>query len=289
MTALPPMWGIPLRHHWSVIPLHPRDKRPALASWRAYQNTHADPAEVERWAARGNNAGIVTGAISGLLVLDLDNATAIAEVERRGLPKTVTASTAKGQHHYFAHPGGNVKNRVGILPGIDIRADGGFVVAPGSIHPSGIRYQWMASPDDIPLTLPPAWLLDLLNMPCPVSPPSRPQAAHRAHSVSITGECSPYGLAALRRESDAIRRAQNGTQELTLNLAALRIGALVAGGELSRSTARVELIRAGMGMPNHDGGNLWTLDAITTKVDRALTDGSSRPRCAPEPMVARHG
>ena len=142
MTALPDMWATPLRHHWSVIPLHPREKRPALKSWRAYQNTHASFAEVERWAVRGNNAGIVTGAISGLLVLDLDNAAAIAEVEVMGLPETVTVSTAKGRHHYFAHPGGTVKNRAGILPGIDIRGDGGFVVAPGSIQPTPLFQSW---------------------------------------------------------------------------------------------------------------------------------------------------
>ena len=286
--TLPDMWEILGRHGWSSIPVRQRDKRPALKRWRAYQSAHASNADVERWAARGYNAGIVTGAISGLLVLDLDNAAAIAEAERLGLPETVTASTAKGRHHYFAHPGGWIKNRAGILPGIDIRADGGFVVAPGSIHPSGIRYTWIASPDDTPLSAPPTWLMDLLTVPCPAPPSVGPQEAHRARSLPVSRECSPYARAALQRESDAIRKAQNGAQELTLNNAALRIGALVAGGELTRSIARVELIRAGMCMPNHDVGSLWTLEAITAKVDRALTDGACRPRCAPEPTVARH-
>jgi hypothetical protein len=289
MTALPEIWGLPLRMGWSVIPLRPRDKVPALASWRKHQTNHADPVDVEQWAVRGCNIGIVTGTISGLLVLDLDSTSAITEAGHRGLPQTVIASTAKGRHHYFRHPGGNVKNRAGILPGIDIRADGGFVVGPGSIHPSGIRYQWVASPNDTALALPPAWLMDLLTAPRPASPPHHPQEARTARSKPPAGDGSPYGRAALWRESDGIRRAFNGMQEVTLNCAALRIGALVAGGELSRSTARVELIRAGMCMPNFNAGDMWTLEAITAKVDRALTDGSSRPRYAPEPMVARHG
>ena len=162
------------------------------------------------------------------------------------------------------------------------------MVAPGSIHPSGVPYTWIASPDDTPLSAPPTWLIDLLTVSRPAPPPVGPQEAHTARFLPIAGECSPYGRAALQRESDAIRRAQNGAQELTLNNAGLRIGALVAGGELTRSIARVELIRAGMCMPNHDGGSLWTLEAITAKVDRALTDGACRPRCAPEPTVARH-
>lgn len=289
MNELPEMWALPIRMGWSVIPLRPRDKVPALASWREHQTKHANPVDVERWAVRGCNIGIVTGTISGLLVLDLDSAHAIAEAERRGLAQTVIASTAKGRHHYFRHPGGKVKNRAGILPGVDIRADGGFVVAPGSIHPSGIRYQWHASPDEVPLATPPAWLIDLMVDPCPVSPSNRPQEAHRARSMPMTGDCTAYGRAALQRESDGIRRAFNGMQETTLNCAALRIGALVAGGELSLSSARVELIRAGMCMSNFNGGSLWTLEAIIAKVDRALADGSSRPRCAPEPMEAGHG
>jgi putative DNA primase/helicase len=280
MIALPKPWALPIRMGWSVIPLHPRDKKPALPSWKAYQAKHASAAEVERWATNGNNIGIVTGSISGLLVLDLDNANAIAEAERLGLPATVTASTAKGRHHYFRHPGGKVKNRAGIIPGADIRADGGFVVAPGSIHPSGVLYEWIISPDESQLAEAPTWLIELLAAPAPRMPPHRPQEARSTRWIPAAGDCSPYGLAALHRESDAIRRAYNGEQEMTLNTAALRIGALVAGNELSESTARLNLIRAGMCMANYDGGNLWTLEAITAKVDRALADGAARPRSA---------
>ena len=53
--------------------------------------------------------------------------------------------------------------------------------------------------------------------------------------------------------------------------------------------ARMELVRAGMCMANHDPRNLWTLEAIVAKVERALADGAAHPRTAPEPREAVHG
>lgn len=290
MIALPEMWNLPLRMGWSVIPLRARNKLPAVR-WTAYQQRRADCSTVTRWAALGGNVGIVTGRVSGLLVLDLDNAAAIADAKARGIPDTVTATTAKGMHCYFAHPGGTIGNRAGIFPGADIRGDGGYVVAPGSIHPTGALYTWCEPPDGTALAPPPAWLTDALSAPAPVEPPKRPLEAHTARFRAFTGDCTPYGRAALDRESEAIRRAVQGAQETTLNNAALKIGALVAGKELTLPLARVELVRAGMCMPNHDPRNLWTLDGVVAKVDRALADGADRPRSAParEPMEAGHG
>lgn len=286
--TLSAMWELPLRMGWSVIPLHARDKHPAIR-WAAYQHRAADRDTVARWATQGGNAGIVTGVLSGLLVLDLDNDSAIAEAEARGIPATVTVATAKGRHCYFAHPGGTVGNRAGIFPGADVRGDGGYVVAPGSIHPTGAIYTWIMAPDGTPLVAPPAWLVDLLKPTAPIEPPTRAPGTHTARSRALAGDCTPYGRAALWRESEAIRRAVRGAQETTLNNAALKIGALVAGKEVSLPFARVELVRAGMGMPNHDPSRLWTLPAIAAKVDRALADGAMHPRSAPEPMGAHHG
>ncbi len=287
--TLPEMWAAPLRMGWSVIPLRQRDKRPAIAAWAEYQRQSPSRELVNIWAARGFNVGIVTGRVSGLLVLDLDSQVALMDAERLGLPDTVAASTAKGRHCYFQHPGGKVKNRAGLFPGADIRGDGGFVVGPGSIHPSGRPYEWIASPLDSPLAAPPRWLLDALAPPAAPLPPQRPQATCSAPIAHDEGDCTPYGHAALQRESEAIRRALNGLQETTLNNAALKIGALVAGGEISRTAARTELVRAGMCMANHDPRNLWTLEAITAKVERALADGAAHPRTAPEMGVAAHG
>src|SRR5690606_37887295 len=111
-----------------------------LGRWKPFQQVRASDETIAQWAGRESNIGIVTGAVSGLLVLDLDNADAVGEAERRGIPDTVAVKTANGLHYFFAHPGGTIGNRAGIFPGADIRGDGGYVVAPGSIHPSGTPY-----------------------------------------------------------------------------------------------------------------------------------------------------
>lgn len=156
---------------WSVIPVRPGGKRP-LIPWGAHQRRCADEAEVRRWFRRwpGANVGIVTGVISSLAVLDVDarhgGAPSLAELERAHapMPPTVAAATGGGGSHlYFAHPGGLLHSQVGLAPGIDLRADGGFVVAPPSIHPSGRRYEWSRSPDRTPLAPMPPWLLRLVR------------------------------------------------------------------------------------------------------------------------------
>lgn len=149
---------------WSVIPLG-RDKRP-LIRWEAYQHRTPTPEELADWRRRyrGANIGIVTGAVSGLVVLDEDGPDAQESLRGRVLPPTPTARTGKGYHRYFRHPGRPVPNAVRILPGLDVRGDGGYVMAPPSVHPSGRRYEWVdgLSPWDVPPAPLPEWLLALL-------------------------------------------------------------------------------------------------------------------------------
>jgi hypothetical protein len=120
-----------------------------------------------RW--RDSNIGIATGG--GLLGLDVDprhgGDASLAELERQHgpLPETPRVLTGGGGVHlYFAvnHP---IGNRTGLASGIDLRGDGGFVVAPPSLHASGRRYAWElgASPDDVPLAPLPVWLLERLR------------------------------------------------------------------------------------------------------------------------------
>ena len=155
---------------WSVVPIRPRDKRP-FARWRAYQARIATRAEIEAWY-RGHadaGVGIVTGSISGLVVLDIDPAhggdesLVALEHDHGPLPETVEAITGSGGRHiYFRHPGGLVPNRAGFAPGLDLRGDGRLVVAPPSVHPSGRRYCWEVShdPDEVALAEMPPWLSD---------------------------------------------------------------------------------------------------------------------------------
>jgi hypothetical protein len=176
MSAHPSLLVEALRYagyHWSVIPMRAHDKRP-LIKWQQYQQQRATEAEITDWYQRWPeaNVAIVTGAISGLLVLDIDprhsgdDSLAQWENEHGPLPRTVEArSGGGGRHLYFRHPGGVIHNRVGLAPGIDLRGDGGCIVAPPSIHSSGKPYTWLAGhePGNISLAELPHWLLSLLQ------------------------------------------------------------------------------------------------------------------------------
>lgn len=167
-----------LARGWSPIPLVPRGKRPLIA-WEPYQHRPPLPSEVARWWARWPeaNLGIVTGSVSGLIVLDVDPekggraSLAALEAEHGRLPATVEVATGGGGRHcYFRHPGGRVACAVGLRPGLDLRGDGGYVVAPPSIHPSGRPYVTVSAPTAEPAPAP-GWLLALLA-------PARPRPGH---------------------------------------------------------------------------------------------------------------
>ena len=150
---------------WSVIPMQPQGKRP-LVAWRRFQQEAAPAQEIAHWFERwpDANVGIVTGAVSGLVVVDVDarnggpHSVAALETAHGPLPPTVEAITGGGGRHlFYRHPGSVVSNRVAWRPGIDVRGDGGCVVAPPSLHPSGRRYAWAPgrSPDERALASPP--------------------------------------------------------------------------------------------------------------------------------------
>lgn len=138
-------------HGWSVIPIEAHGKRP-LVAWREFQTRHAEAERIESWFHRwpSANVGIVTGRISGLVVVDIDAAHGgfeslqTLQAALGAWPPTVVAATGGGGRHlYFAQACAPLANRVAIRPGIDVRADGGCVVAPPSLHPSGRRYAWV--------------------------------------------------------------------------------------------------------------------------------------------------
>jgi hypothetical protein len=161
------------RRGWSVIPVRPREKVP-LVRWEVYETRRAGEAEIKDWFRRWPeaNLGIVTGAISNLVVLDVDpqhgGAESLRALEARhgALPRTVEALTGGGGRHlYFAYPLQPLANRAGLAPGLDLRAEGGMVVAPPSIHPTGRPYRWAESlsPEECGLAPLPLWLLRLAS------------------------------------------------------------------------------------------------------------------------------
>jgi Bifunctional DNA primase/polymerase, N-terminal len=195
------------------------------------------------------NIGIATGARSGLVVIDVDPRSggddALAQLESLvgSLPATLSARTGGGGIHLlYAHPGGEIRNTAGRLPGItdplpgiDLRGDGGYIVATPSRHRSGASYRWLDP--DRPVTAPPSWLRPRLH---------RPIFAGQYRSRTASEAASHYGLSALRAEVTDIRRAPMGERNNRLNRAAFCLGMLVAGGELNEPLAEEELLAAAL-------------------------------------------
>ena len=126
----------------SVIPIRTDSKKPAVTSWKAYQTRKPTVDELVDWfIGKPRNVAIVTGSISNIVVVDIEDDHSLAWA-RQHLPRTDkrVRTGGGGQHWYYRHPGTPVRNRVRIKADdpavkIDIRADHGYVLAPGSIHP----------------------------------------------------------------------------------------------------------------------------------------------------------
>ncbi|MCE5262336.1 MAG: bifunctional DNA primase/polymerase, partial [Deltaproteobacteria bacterium] len=122
-------------------------KTPCIPEWTEYQKKLPSKEKVTHWFTMNPSANIaiITGAVSNLVVLDLDSEQAGEYVQEiGGLPKsTVMANTGRGRHIYLSHPGFHVSNQTNRNIHIDVRGDGGYVVAPPSLHGSGRQYEWV--------------------------------------------------------------------------------------------------------------------------------------------------
>jgi hypothetical protein len=205
-----------VRRGWSVIPVS--GKRP-LVLWEQYQQRQPSVSEVRQWWTQwpDANVGVVTGAVSDVVVVDIDSAAAEEDFIARcgdAWPKTPRAKTAKGAHVYFAHPGAHVRTGVRVLPGVDVRGDGGYVVAPPSRHAIGTLYTWAVHPDDAPLAEMPAWLVEMLKQADSPAPAHANEHGtvregqrndflyRRARSLHAKGWTGEAILAALKAENE---------------------------------------------------------------------------------------
>ena len=130
---------------WSIIPVG-TNKKP-LITREKYQFVKPTAEEIIHWFEQfpDANIAVITGEISGVIVADVDPRHGGTDKDFREL-NTVKAKTGGGGwHFYFSHEKG-FKNKAGIKPGLDIRADGGYVILPPSIHESGGKYEWIVDP-----------------------------------------------------------------------------------------------------------------------------------------------
>src|SRR5215207_9290983 len=150
------------RRGWSPIPIKRHSKHPNLAELEPYLYREATTEELNSWAWPG--VGIVTGSLSGILVLDVDGPEGQAELKKHGHPVTPMARTASGgMHLYFSHPDQHVRTGIRVAPGLDVKASGGYVVAPPSIGENGKPYEWIVPPEEAKLAEPPEWLMNILE------------------------------------------------------------------------------------------------------------------------------
>ncbi|NTA48166.1 AAA family ATPase [Agrobacterium tumefaciens] len=234
------------------------------------------PRIIERWWLDWPDAavGLPTGEKTGFFALDIDNKPGGAngfdwlsemEVEHGPLPDTARVTSPNGGLHiYFKYVVGT-RNRGALGAGVDIRSEGGYVLAAGSMMANGRSYKWETDTREIADA--PAWLLDLLL------PKSAP--AHTQYSLSAATN-NAYVDAAVDRELADLAGAPMGTRNNALNDAAFSIGTIVGAGALSETEARALLQDVARGW-----GRDWSRCCKT--IENGLKAGIQNPRHIPEP------
>ncbi|KAA3504382.1 ATPase [Rhizobium rhizogenes] len=218
--------------------------------------------------------GLPTGEKTGFFALDIDNKPGGAngfdwlsemEAEHGPLPDTARVTSPNGGLHiYFKYVVGT-RNRGALGAGVDIRSEGGYVLAAGSTMANGRSYKWETDTREVADA--PAWLLDLLL------PKSAP--AHTQYSLSAATN-NAYVDAAVDRELADLAGAPMGTRNNALNDAAFSIGTIVGAGALSEGEARALLQDVARGW-----GRDWSRCCKT--IENGLKAGIQNPRHIPEP------
>lgn len=239
------------------------------------------PRIIERWWSDWPDAavGLPTGEKTGFFALDIDNKPGGAngfdwlaemEAEHGPLPDTARVTSPNGGLHiYFKYVVGT-RNRGALGAGVDIRSEGGYVLAAGSTMANGRSYKWETDTREIADA--PAWLLDLLL------PKSAP--AHTQYSLSAATN-NAYVDAAVDRELADLAGAPMGTRNNALNDAAFSIGTIVGAGAISEAEARALLQDVARGW-----GRDWSRCCKT--IENGLKAGIQNPRHIPEPEFPAH-
>lgn len=219
--------------------------------WKLWSELHKE--KLTHW-------GILTGKVNDILVLDIDiknNGFESIKVNNLVIPKTRSQRTLSGGMHYFfkfPKDGNNYGNRVGIYPGIDVRANGGFVCHYGL--------------DNTEIAEAPEWLLQSAN---------KPVVQHTGNLIQIAPGISEKTI---HEALQSIREAPAGESNDTLNRESFKIGQLVASGSISREYAESILFSAALdrGKPEREA---------RATIRSGLDGGSGKPLTTPfgEPVA----
>jgi uncharacterized protein YjiS (DUF1127 family) len=233
---------------------------------------------IERWWSDWPDAavGLPTGSSTGFFALDIDNKPGGAngfdwlsdmEAEHGPLPETARVTSPNGGLHiYFKYVVGT-RNRGALGAGVDIRSEGGYVLAAGSTMHDGRSYKWVGDTREIADA--PPWLLDLL---LPKSAPVR--TSHQLTAVTNNA----YVDAAVDRELAELASEPMGNRNNALNDAAFSLGTFVGAGALPEAEARALLQDVARGW-----GRDWSRCCKT--IENGLKAGMQNPRQIPEPQM----
>jgi hypothetical protein len=258
-------------HGTPVFPCNPLDKKPLTA--HGFKDASKDENQIRTWWTQWPNAmiGAPTGAASGMWVVDLDldpvkkldgKATLQQLLAQRGpIPDTLKTITPRGGEHLIFSWDSSVDIRNStskIGPGIDVRANGGYVCLPPSKSANGGEYRWV--PGGPKQAAPaPAWLITLAK----------------------ATKAKAWAKAALERECKAVASAQPGTRNSTLNTAAFNLFQIVAGRGLDEQEVRDRLYEAAetCGLVADDGPA-----SVLATIDSGAAAGRQQPRTRPQAL-----
>lgn len=248
-----------LHHGWSVFPLLPMGKTPAIPTWKQFMEKQPTESLVRTWWTNcpAFNIGIATGAVSGVVVVDCDTPESVnAYLQHPEYIPTLNAGSSKGIHFYHLAPEFHVNNFVRLLPGLDIRGDRGLIVAPPSMHQSGKRYQWREKRSIQPL---PGYLRDLVK-------PKEILRTSQAKPNNLPASGGNEGTARYFNEQcNRIGATQPGFRNATLFAGAIMAGHFVRDGRMSRLDAESGLLQAGL-----------SAGLSETEVNRTIQSGINR-------------
>lgn len=237
---------------WKIFPLAPGTKVPQIKGGGGFKSATDDAAIIGDWEKRFPNAnvGIATGEPSGILVIDIDprnggdRTVARLAANSFAFPHCPEAKTGNGGRHLiFAYDARVRTSKDRLGPGIDVKADGGYIVgAPSRIAKSdqghGGTYRWLVEPQ-IRLPRLPMWVFNMLV------PRERPAVRFERVATTTDAAKSLEGLAR------SVASAGKGSRNNILNWAAYQAGKQVQAGKLSTSAVVSRLTQAGLSAGLH--------------------------------------
>jgi putative DNA primase/helicase len=258
-----------------------------------YKDASVDPEQIDAWWQRWPDANIGLACdMSGVVALDgdpshYDEHSEALVAQLRGEYKTASQSTPSGGVHYIFMTPADVRlsNSPGNLPpGIDVRSHGYILLYPSCVEYHGEearskgvedghfgRYRWLEWPHELVPQPLPEFVLELLKPK---------QEARKAETPLLStngnhGQNERYAASALERELEILNNTPEGNRNNQLNISAMKLAQLVAGGELSEAEVidKLEIVASGIGLNDN---------AIKKTIQSGFKKGKTEPRSAPE-------